>query len=453
MERKGKKRKPKSKLAVFVRTFLLTIIIFFGVSTVVVLGLNFFSGNNIRENADENNTTNMATNISKTSTTQNSTEKKTGFLSNLLGTGKKEKVYALIAGIDDDGTRTDTMIIACFDPETSDVTLISLPRDSKVTVPPERVQELHAIGGQIPSSGVCKLNEVHHYAYIADKSVAMDYLRAQIKDLLGVEIDFYAKIDYAALTYLVEQIGGVEFDVPVRMYYRDPDQNLTIDLQPGSQLLDGDKAQQLLRYRSYPSGDDLMRMKTQQEFVKAFIAQALTKDSIVKNIPSFVAAAIKYVETDFNMAELPSYIKYLTSFNADKITTYTLPIARTEMIGNKDYVILDEQGCIDLVQDIFFDNVEAIEQSSEDLRIQVLNGTGVAGLAKSAKELLEINGFTVLSIGDYTGVKAERNRIYVSDRGMGGDIQKILKNSDVVYDPSMNSAYDIIVVIGKLGLD
>ena len=451
MDREDKRRKPKSRLSIFLRTFLLTIGIFLGVSVAVVMGLNFFSGNSVATETEDDKNNPISDTVKPTVSSQ--PDKKTGFLSNLLGTAKKEKVYALIVGVDDDKTRTDTMIIACFDPETSAVTMLSLPRDSQVTVPPDRVQALYAIGGQIPQSGVCKLNEVHHYAYMADKEVAVDYLRAQIKDLLGVEIDFYAKVDYDALTYLVGQIGGVEFDVPVRMYYFDPDQNLTIDLQPGVQLLNGDKAQQLLRYRSYPSGDDLMRMKTQQEFIKAFIAQALTKDSIVKNIPAFAAAAIKYVETDFNMAELPSYLKYLTSFSTDKITTYTLPIAKTEIIGGKDYVILDEQGCIDLVQDIFFDNAEAVEQSSANLRIQVLNGTGVAGLAKSAKELLETNNFSVLTIGDFTGVKSDRNRIYVRERGMGGDIQAILKNSDIVFDPSMDSNYDIIVVIGKLGLD
>ena len=451
MGREEKRRRPKSKFSVFLKTFLITIAIFFGVFGAVVLGLNFFSENTAKADTPESNSASDP--VKPNTVTTQTTDKKTGFLSNFLGTAKKEKVYALVVGVDEDQTRTDTMILACFDPETSEIAMLSLPRDSQVTVPAERVKELHAIGGQIPSNGVCKLNEVHHYAYMADKEIAVDYLRAQVQDLLGVEIDFYAKVDFAALTYLVEQIGGVEFDVPVRMYYHDPDQNLTIDLQPGIQTLNGNKAQQLLRFRSYPSGDDLARMKTQQEFIKAFIAQALTKDSIVKNIPAFVAAALKYVETDFNMTELPGYLKYLSSFSSDKITTYTLPIARTEIIGGKDYVILDEQGCIDLVQDIFFDNAEVVEQASENLRIQVLNGTGVTGMAKDAKELLEANGFKVLTIGDYTGVKAERNRIYVARRGMGGDIHKILKNSDIVYDPSLDSNYDIVVVIGKLGLD
>ena len=452
MSKEERRRKPKSKLSVFLKTFLITIGVFAGVFAAVVSGLNFFSGNVMKEAVSENSNT-ITVDTVKTNTTQTQTDKKTGFLSNILGGGKKEKVYALIVGVDDDKTRTDTMMVACFDPETSDITMLSLPRDSKVTVPADRVKELHSIGGQIPSSGVCKLNEVHHYAYLADKDRAVEFLQAQVEDLLGVKIDFYAKIDFAALTYLVEQIDGVEFDVPVRMYYHDPYQNLLIDLQPGVQVLNGDKAQQLLRFRSYPSGDDLARMKTQQEFIKAFIAQALTKDSIVKNIPAFVSAAIKYVDTDFNMTELPGYVKYLSSFSSDKITTYTLPIARTEIIGGKDYVILDEAGCIDLVQDIFFGNTEVVEKSSDNLRIQVLNGAGVTGLAKDAKGLLEANGFSVLSIGDYTGVKADRNRIYVSDRGMGSDIQKILKNSDIVFDPSMDSNYDIIVVIGRLGLD
>ncbi|MDL2248207.1 LCP family protein [Tyzzerella sp. OttesenSCG-928-J15] len=445
MEREERPNRKRSGIKIFFRTLLISMAVFAGVFAVVIAGLSMFDGNG--EGVDENNET-----VQKKESSETGTKKSGGFFSNIMGTSKKEKVYGLIVGVDNDKTHSDTMILACFDPETVEVTLLSLPRDSRVTMPDEQIEILKEKGAYVPPSGTCKLTEVHHYAYLADKDLAVDFLRAQIKDLLDVDVDFYAKVDFEALYYLVEQIGGVEFDVPVRMYYYDPTQNLTIDLQPGVQTLNGDKAEQLVRYRSYPGGD-FMRMEVQQEFVKAFVKQALSKESIVKNIPSFAAAAIKYVETDFNIADIPGYLKYLDDFSADKIYSYALPVSGTPTIDGKSYVILDEEGCKELVDDIFFGKTVVEEQSSENLRIQVLNGAGVTGLAKSGKELLENNGFTVASIGDYSGVRADNNRIFVSQRGMGADIKKILKNSDIVFDPTLDSNYDIVVVIGKLGLD
>jgi hypothetical protein len=74
-------------------------------------------------------------------------------------------------------------------------------------------------------------------------------------------------------------------------------------------------------------------------------------------------------------------------------------------------------------------------------------------MAKAGQDLLIENGFEVVSIGDYSGVKSDNTKILVSKRGMGEDIKKIVKNSDIVYDPSLDSNYDIIIVIGKKGLD
>jgi len=50
-------------------------------------------------------------------------------------------------------------------------------------------------------------------------------------------------------------------------------------------------------------------------------------------------------------------------------------------------------------------------------------------------------------------MRADNNRIFVSSRGMGGDIRDILKNSNIIYDPSLNPRYDIVIIIGRLGLD
>jgi LCP family protein required for cell wall assembly len=84
-------------------------------------------------------------------------------------------------------------------------------------------------------------------------------------------------VDFDGFVELVDSVDGVDFDVPVRMKYDDPTQNLHIDLQKGPQHLDGPKAVQFMRFRQnnpgipggYPDGD-LGRIKAQQAFIKAF---------------------------------------------------------------------------------------------------------------------------------------------------------------------------------------
>jgi len=441
--RNEKKKKPKTKVRLFVSTLLTTLGVFLGVFVIAAAGFNFLLDDFYGDSAQED----LARVLGSTAPRHG------GIFQTVFNMPRREpetRSFALIMGVDD--TRTDTMMVAGFDPATGEITIISLPRDSHVIMPPERADALRARGGWVPAGGVMKLNEVHHFALLVDPDLAPYFLMAQVEDLLGIELDYYVRIDLDAFEFLVNQIGGVYFDVPVRMFYRDPCQDLTIDLQPGLQLLNGHDALGLVRFRNFPTGD-FARMRTQQEFLRAFVAQAMDVDTIMSNLPAFATAASRYVDTNFAISYIPRYLRHINSFDPDNISIHTLPYLHTQRINGLSFVMLDEPGIREMVDDLLLGLVEVVEQSSEDLRIQVLNGAGVSGLARSAQELLEINGLNVVTIGDYTGVRTDNTRIFVSRRGMGGDIHEILNNSTIIHDPGLNPRYDIVVVIGRLGLD
>ena len=438
-----KKKKPKTKARLFVSTLLTTVGVFLGVFAIAAAGFSFLSEEGYIDAQQEELYRALGS----------AAPRQGGIFNTVFNMPRREpesRSFAIIMGVDD--TRTDTMMIAGFDPESGDVTIISLPRDSHVTMSQERADALRAMGGWIPAGGVMKLNEVHHYAYVVDPEIAPYFLKAQVEDLLGIDIDYYVRIDLDAFEFLVDQIGGVYFDVPIRMHYWDPCQNLLINLQPGLQLLNGEDALGLVRFRNFPTGD-FARMRTQQEFLRAFVSQAMDVDTIMSNIPAFLGAANRYVDTNFAISDIPRYLRHIHSFDPDNISIHTLPYLHTRIIGGIDYVILDKPGIQAMVDDLLLGLVEVVEQSSEDLRIQVLNGAGVSGLARSAQELLEMNGLEVIAIGDYTGMRTDNTRIFVSQRGMGSDIAEILKNSTIIHDPGLDARYDIVVVIGRLGLD
>jgi anionic cell wall polymer biosynthesis LytR-Cps2A-Psr (LCP) family protein len=102
----------------------------------------------------------------------------------------------------------------------------------------------------------------------------------------------------------VDMVGGIYFNVPVDMHYVDPTQNLTIDLEAGYQLLDGQKAMQVVRFRQDNTGagyGDTGRAHTQQEFLKAMLSQVLSEASL-KDVPNLVDILRSYVEIDKNLS-------------------------------------------------------------------------------------------------------------------------------------------------------
>ena len=123
-----------------------------------------------------------------------------------------------------------------------------------------------------------------------------DKTLAAVNELTGLDRKYYVIVKTEALIKLVDAIGGVKFNVPMRMKYTDTSQNLVIDLEEGEQLIDGNKAEQLLSFRhndyqkgvgmtSYPSeyGDnDFGRMRTQRDLIIATLKQTLKPSNIFK---------------------------------------------------------------------------------------------------------------------------------------------------------------------------
>ena len=141
----------------------------------------------------------------------------------------KEGFYnILLLGTDDDGYRTDTIMIGRMDVESHTVALLSIPRDTLIdgnyTVP--------------------KINSVYGAAGRGEQGI--ESLKRRLSQLLGFEVDGYAMVNLDAFVELVDLIGGVEFDVPMDMDYEDSSQDLYIHLKKGVQKLNGEQAAAML---------------------------------------------------------------------------------------------------------------------------------------------------------------------------------------------------------------
>ncbi len=260
-----------------------------------------------------------------------------------------DRINFLLLGADKGESRADTIIIGSYLTTNGSASLVSMPRDTMVTMPKDRVQYLKSKkGATVPSDGVMKLNEVMHHS----NKDGIDFTVKQIEEMLGIDLDYYIEVNLEGFRYFVDAVGGIEYDVPMRMYYNDPTQKLLIDLKPGLQTLDGKQAEGLVRFRYGYKRSDFDRMETQQNFIKVLSKQVLSSEKIVNNLPDIITAGFKYVKTNINLADITKYLKYFKDFSPDSINTYTLPTS-SKKIGKKDYQILDEAGSKEIIEKVF----------------------------------------------------------------------------------------------------
>lgn len=229
------------------------------------------------------------------------------------------RITFAIYGVDKNEALADVIIVGVFNKLEGTINTISIPRDTYVKIPPERIAKLKEKGQNAPSGGI-KINAVHSYA----GKYGNEYLTKQIEDLLNINIDYYFEINLKAFNEIVDAAGGIEIDVPQRMYYKDPVQGLTINLHPGKQTLTGKQAEGFVRFRQYVTGD-IQRIEMQKLFLTEFFKQVFSPETISENLIDYAVIFFKYVNTNMNLDDAINYIPYIKTIDSSKITMETLP--------------------------------------------------------------------------------------------------------------------------------
>ncbi len=198
--------------------------------------------------------------------------------------------------------RSDTVMLARFDPKTRSLKLLSIPRDTQV---------------QIPQYGVEKINAANVFG---GSKLAISTVRENFN---GVQIDRYVRIDTSGLVALIDALGGVEINVPKRMRYEDKTQKLSIDLQPGLQTLNGKQAEGFARFRHDEEGD-IGRIRRQQILLKA-IEKKLTDPWLVIRLPQLAGMMMQYVDTNLTLDEITALATFSLTLKPNSVKTLTLP--------------------------------------------------------------------------------------------------------------------------------
>ncbi|HHY65131.1 MAG TPA: LCP family protein [Clostridiaceae bacterium] len=272
----------------------------------------------------------------------------------------KNNINVLIIGPDETSGNYDTMMIVSVDDENNVVKMINIPRDLYIKYSDEFKQDLKKAWSKYASSkGIFKINASHTLGKRVNyknsegrfKNPEYDFTADLIEEVFGVYIDDVIFIKPASVRKVVDYFGGVEIDVPYRMKYSDPTQNLEIDIEKGLQKLNGKDAEGFLRFRQgydekgkFKNYGDIERKKNQVAFVKAFINQHLNLNNLGKIINIFNDLS-SYIDTSVSdTKEAAEYGKLAEELYRNKFTQESEEIeCKDEFIDGIYYLILREK--------------------------------------------------------------------------------------------------------------
>lgn len=243
----------------------------------------------------------------------------------------------LVIGSDEHKINADVIMLVRLDVKTKSVDIISVLRDTMIKVNGRsyKINAALQLGGE-------------------------EFVVEQVEDVLGVKIDNYVFLNYEGFKDVIDAIGGVDFYVPQDMLYSDPEQNLYINLKEGQQHLDGNKAEQLVRFRRYPMGD-IQRTQVQRDFVTAVYKQKLNSD-LLKNYKELIPAVMNFVDTDINITDALQYAGFVKDFNPDSIKAYQMPV---KIVENSIYVYADTAAIDKMMEEIKQSHTVTDAQPSE----------------------------------------------------------------------------------------
>ena len=282
--------------------------------------------------------------------------------------GSVGMINFLVLGVDEDQTRSDTIMLFCYDGYSNRVNVLSFPRDTMVETGGYR-QKLNAamgVGIQRVKSG-------------KDKEQEEEVIR-QIKTMTGLPIHYFLTVNFKGFKEIIDALGGVDFNVPYNMNYDDPVQNLHIHLEAGPQHLDGQAAHDFVRFRhnnngsapgEYVMGDE-GRIYWQQRFMKELIRQKATPQLFTK-ITDVFEVVNKNVRTNYTLQDLLKHIDILQQIDVTRIGTHKLP-GEAQYVGGVSWYIQDEEETAKLIREVFLPR-SAEEWAAQQARSQNIEKT------------------------------------------------------------------------------
>ncbi|HEX9092831.1 MAG TPA: LCP family protein, partial [Coriobacteriia bacterium] len=322
-----------------------------------------------------------------------------------------EPFYMVLIGVDtrpeEKVARSDSLMLARVDPQGQRVQIMSIPRDTRVT---------------IKGRGKAKINEAMQRGGPA-------LVIETVRDFTGLPISHYVVVDFNGFKGIVDAMGGVRIYVPekiddIQAANNHPDAAV---IPKGWNTLDGQHALTFVRARHQFADQDFTRVKNQQAFVKALYKQAMSITNPFK-IPVLISAVASSMKTDLQLADIASLARVFKGMPDRNIETITMP-GDAKTIDGASVVVADEKALHEVIRrmekGISLSGTETTGTLAPtqglkpaDITVSVRNGAGVSGLAKSAQDKLIADGFKVTETGNMNQFVYAKTLVVFKDQDM-----------------------------------
>lgn len=380
-------------------------------------------------------------------------------LHNILLLGTDERAGDNASYNELNGIRPDVLVIVSIDVDGGGVTMVNLPRDTMVEIPPCEASEGDGAGW---GGGVDQLNHAMTYG-------GMDCQGNTVETISGIHLDHMVLVDFAGFEHIVDSIGGIEMCVPEPV--DDPKAHIRLDA--GEQRLNGEQALGLARSRdSAANGSDLGRIENQQRMMGAILREVTSGDILSKpnNLISFLDSVTDSLTTDngFTVDKMTELAISMREVDLGRMNMVTAPVEDYPVDPNK--VQFQESAAQGL-----FDSVAAGELTAEegseggddsgddsdvgvepsDVSVLLLNNTGVDGLGAQVEPLLSEEGFTVTDTTNPELRVPEVTTVYHGpDQAEHAEVlaAAVEGGAEVVEEPSLGEELELVMSGGWEGV-
>jgi len=335
-------------------------------------------------------------------------------------------------------SNTDTMLLVRFLPDTRQINVLSIPRDTLV---------------RLPGVGVAKIDSTNWRGGIKLAAATVS------RQLENVPIDRYIRLSRNGFIHLVDALGGIEVTVPKKMDYVDNTQHLNIHFLPGKQKLNGQHLEEYVRFRHDKLGD-IGRVQRQQEVLKA-IQHALLQPETIAKLPTLMQIARENIDTDLSLDEMLALVRAVLTNERERNNFLMLPgrYSRRDEYP-RSYWIENTLAAAPILARYFDVHTHSgtpevtSSVSPSHLKIAVTNAIGQPGLGERAIAMLRQQGFTNARLSDHDvnlSADASAKTHIIAQHGNPEDanaVQKVLGMGHVQVSATGDIWSDVTIVIG-----
>ncbi len=334
-------------------------------------------------------------------------------------------------------SRSDTMLLVRLNPEDKRVSILSIPRDTRV---------------EIPDVGVTKINSANWWG-------GPDLVTEVVsKTLNDVQIDRYVRVSTGAFRELVDVVGGVEVFVPFAMEYEDQTQKLKIDLQPGLQELDGDQAEGFVRFRNNNLGD-IGRAQRQQILLKA-LQKKMANPAMLTRLPQILSVLQKHIDSNLSVGEMLALMQFGLQVDSDQLQMVLLP---GRFSGPDEYEfsfwLMDLTGMDKVMKSYFevsppegYEITDRDPSQLKDIRIIVQNATDDPDGDFLMAEYLQQQGFNNIHYADRDWPQPLAKTQVIpqwGDLDSAEYLQSFLRDSQLLANSTGDLGSDLTIRVGQ----